>query len=129
MALTGSAGTVARLNAFGSTKRNKICPNCRDRGVIVYDNHSGDELCSDCGQILESRVMSEEQEWRSFSNSDGGSGNDRSRVGGVNDSWLEEGIQGTSMIGGDKRFTRLIQTHELTTVSVIRFFGCIKWWF
>eukprot|EP01053_Blabericola_migrator_P007130 Blabericola_migrator_1__7129@NODE_360_length_9432_cov_135_447517_g288_i0_p3_GENE_NODE_360_length_9432_cov_135_447517_g288_i0NODE_360_length_9432_cov_135_447517_g288_i0_p3_ORF_typecomplete_len334_score55_26TFIIB/PF00382_19/9_4e07TFIIB/PF00382_19/0_0015TF_Zn_Ribbon/PF08271_12/7_5e13Cyclin_C/PF02984_19/6_7e02Cyclin_C/PF02984_19/56Cyclin_C/PF02984_19/0_36zfRING_4/PF14570_6/19zfRING_4/PF14570_6/1_8DUF2614/PF11023_8/0_092DZR/PF12773_7/1_9DZR/PF12773_7/0_2DZR/PF12773_7/7_7e03zfribbon_3/PF13248_6/20zfri len=113
--VTGAAGTIQRLNIFASTKRSKECPNCRDQGVIVYDNHSGDDLCSNCGQVLESRVMSEEQEWRTFSNTDGGSGNDKSRVGGVNDTWMEEGVQGTTMMGGDKRFNRLAQAHELAT--------------
>lgn len=110
--LVGRNRTLARANAFGSTKRAKECPNCRDAGRVVYDTHSGDELCAQCGQVLESRVMSEEQEWRSFSNNDGGGGVDRSRVGGVNDAWLDSGVQGSSMLGGDKKFSRLTQMHE-----------------
>lgn len=49
---------------------------------MCLDSHSGDELCSRCGLVLEGRVMSEEQEWRSFSNVDGGGGQEKSRVGG-----------------------------------------------
>ncbi|EZG68303.1 putative transcription initiation factor IIB [Gregarina niphandrodes] len=111
---TGAAGTIARLNVFASTKRAKQCPTCKDRSVIVYDTHSGDEICSLCGQIIESRTMSEEQEWRSFSN-DGGGGVEKSRVGGPNDTWLEDSVSGTTMMGGDKKFGRLAHAHDLAT--------------
>jgi transcription initiation factor TFIIB len=67
--------------------------------------------------VLESRVLSEEQEWRSFSNTESGSGGqDRSRVAGPNNVWIDSGVQGTAMMGGDKKHSRLMQTHEITTV-------------
>eukprot|EP01071_Lankesteria_metandrocarpae_P002349 Lankesteria_metandrocarpae@DN2264_c0_g1_i1.p1 len=115
-ALGGSAATMQRIGMFAGSRVTKSCPNCKDKSVVIYDNKAGDELCSRCGLILESRVMSDEQEWRSFSNTDGGSGGaDRSRVGGPNDAWLQDGVQGTTMLGGDRKHTRLLQTHEMAT--------------
>ncbi|KAH0474553.1 MAG: hypothetical protein KVP17_004365 [Porospora cf. gigantea B] len=114
-AAVGSQGTLQRLNVFASTRRSKECPNCHGESIVIYDSHSGDELCSACGLVVESRVMSEEQEWRSFSNSDGGSGGDRSRVGGPSDLWLSDGVQGTSMMSGDSKYQKLMMVHEMAT--------------
>lgn len=112
----GGAATLKRLNIFASTRLQRRCPNCLDASVIIFDSHSGDELCSRCGLVLESRVMNEEQEWRSFAASDSGGGQERSRVGGPNDTWMDSGgVQGTAMIGGDKKHSRLMQTHEMAT--------------
>lgn len=112
----GASSTLRRFNMFSSTRLQRKCPNCLDASVIILDHHTGDELCSRCGLVIESRVLSEEQEWRSFSNTESGSGSqDRSRVAGPNNAWIDSGVQGTAMMGGDKKHSRLMQTHEMTT--------------
>ncbi|KAF8820700.1 transcription initiation factor IIB [Cardiosporidium cionae] len=96
-------------NLYGTTRHSKFCPNCEEMGRIVYDQSSGDELCCQCGLILESKVMSEEQEWRNFchDSSSGSRGADRNRVGEAIDHWLDDGVAGTTMLGGSRRFQQL----------------------
>ncbi|KAL8269286.1 hypothetical protein Esti_006791 [Eimeria stiedai] len=98
---------------YSSSKRILSCPFCAPNNghsgssssgsTIVLDASSGDQLCRECGYVLEERVLNEEQEWRSFSTetSGGGSrGSDRNRVGEALDGWLEDGGIGTSMLIG-----------------------------
>ncbi|KAF8820511.1 transcription initiation factor IIB [Cardiosporidium cionae] len=95
-------------NLYGTTRHSKFCPNCEEMGRIVYDPSSGDELCCQCGLVLESKVMSEEQEWRNFCHeSSGGRGEDRNRVGEAIDQWLDDGVAGTTILGGSRRFQQL----------------------
>lgn len=97
---------------FRTTRSEGQCPYCRDAGFVIYDNQTGDEVCRVCGIVLEQRVMSEEQEWRTFSSDSGG--NDRNRVSGPSDIWLDDGNNGTSMVGGDKK---MAQFHEIATAA------------
>eukprot|EP00388_Colpodella_angusta_P017273 GDKJ01042754.1.p1 GENE.GDKJ01042754.1~~GDKJ01042754.1.p1 ORF type:complete len:388 (-),score=80.42 GDKJ01042754.1:58-1221(-) len=97
---------------FRSTRSEGQCPYCRDAGFVIYDSQTGDEVCRVCGMVLEARVMSEEQEWRTFSSDSGG--NDRNRVAGPSDIWLDDGNNGTSMVGADKK---MAQFHEIATAA------------
>ncbi|OEH80485.1 transcription initiation factor iib [Cyclospora cayetanensis] len=125
----GAAASRRRFNLYASSKRNLCCPFCTPSGgsgsTIVLDSSSGDQLCRDCGYVLEERVLNEEQEWRSFSaETSGGApkGADRNRVGEALDGWLEDGGIGTSMlIGGGSSSKglgsgrRLQMLHEAAT--------------
>eukprot|EP00920_Eleutheroschizon_duboscqi_P004137 GHVT01009574.1.p1 GENE.GHVT01009574.1~~GHVT01009574.1.p1 ORF type:complete len:314 (+),score=36.92 GHVT01009574.1:632-1573(+) len=109
---TMQPAAASRLRLFLSTRRQQDCHICRDGGQVVLDQISGDQLCRNCGLILESKILSEEQEWRNFSGDSGVGSGDRSRVGEAVDTWLQDGIGGTTMLGGSKR---LLQLNESTT--------------
>ena len=91
----------------------------------MLDTSSGDQLCRECGYVLEERVLNDEQEWRSFSTETSGGaprGSDRNRVGEALDSWLEDGGVGTSMLIGGATASkglgsgrRLQMLHEAAT--------------
>mmetsp|Transcript_52502 Transcript_52502/g.131965 ORF Transcript_52502/g.131965 Transcript_52502/m.131965 type:complete len:344 (+) Transcript_52502:217-1248(+) len=106
------------MSAVGSARSNLIggqayCPTCRSAAAIITDHQQGNELCGRCGLVLQSRIISEEQEWRTFSNSDkGDTGQDRNRVGDKTDEWFDGSAGGTAMIGGDRA---LMRTHEAAT--------------
>eukprot|EP01068_Selenidium_serpulae_P017889 Selendium_serpulae@DN6417_c1_g1_i19.p2 len=106
-----SLASRPKRNVYAASKVERSCPICV-ASTVVNDNASGDALCSRCGLVLEGRMMSEEQEWRNFSDS-GEGGTDKSRVGGINDIWLTEGVRGTSMLGGSSN--ELLRTHERTS--------------
>lgn len=75
----------------------QICSQCKEKAPdIVEDFASGDIICRRCGSILGDRIIDTRSEWRTFS-SDGGAGEDPSRVGGpsnplLNGSQLETTI-------------------------------------
>ena len=104
-----------------SLKKNKAmsfrCQDCKEDTVIVVDSHNGDEICTNCGKVLQEKLICEEQEWRMFSNNDNNSQVEKSRVGAANDSWMMDTIGGTTMLGGDKKFKYLSVTHNVTTKS------------
>lgn len=97
----------------------------------MFDASSGDQICRECGFVVEEKVLSEEQEWRNFSAevaSSSRGGADRNRVGEALDGWLETGGIGTSMLVGSagglasgtraaNAAKRLQQLHEATTGS------------
>ncbi|KAK1443849.1 transcription factor TFIIB [Babesia gibsoni] len=90
-----------------SRRKRLQCVDCRDKGLIVIDQTEGNQICVNCGRVAEVVLISDQQEWRSFnSESSGGTGNDRSRVGEVNDVWLD-GANSTTFIGGSRRMQQL----------------------
>ncbi|KAL8156762.1 hypothetical protein AgCh_001752 [Apium graveolens] len=44
------------------------CSDCKKIAVVVFDNSSGDTVCSECGLVLESHSIDETSEWRTFAN-------------------------------------------------------------
>eukprot|EP00919_Chromeraceae_sp_WS-2016_P015291 GHVR01036065.1.p1 GENE.GHVR01036065.1~~GHVR01036065.1.p1 ORF type:complete len:338 (+),score=97.48 GHVR01036065.1:24-1037(+) len=96
---------------FQSTRQGTLCPHCRNVTCVIYDNQTGDEICRKTGRVLQERMLCEEQEWRTFSN-ESNTGADMNRTGGPNDVWLDDGVQGTTVAGGDRRFA---QTHDAAT--------------
>ncbi|CDI79511.1 transcription initiation factor iib, putative [Eimeria acervulina] len=138
-----AAANRPRFSLYLSSKRNLCCPFCTPSGssssssssssmrkgsTIVLDSSSGDQLCKECGFVLEERVLNEEQEWRSFSaeNSGGGApkGSERNRVGEALDGWLQDGGISTSMLIGGGSMSkglgsgrRLQILHEAATGS------------
>ncbi|KAL8441303.1 hypothetical protein Emag_007287 [Eimeria magna] len=129
------ASSRPRFNMYSSSKRILSCPFCTPNSssssggssgsTIVLDSSSGDQLCRECGYVLEERVLNEEQEWRSFSTETSGGGSrgaDRNRVGEALDGWLEDGGIGTSMLIGGATASkglgsgrRLQMLHEAAT--------------
>ena len=50
-------------------KESEMCPDCNSSSLIV-DPPRGDIICSECGTVVESRMMDAKPEWRSFSAQD-----------------------------------------------------------
>jgi transcription initiation factor TFIIB len=57
-----------------AAKFSQICRNCAKPTAIIEDHSQGDLVCTECGLVLESRVVDESSEWRTFSDSDKGRG-------------------------------------------------------
>eukprot|EP00915_Cephaloidophora_sp_WS-2016_P008709 GHVH01012138.1.p1 GENE.GHVH01012138.1~~GHVH01012138.1.p1 ORF type:complete len:375 (+),score=43.72 GHVH01012138.1:25-1125(+) len=95
--------------------RNARCSNCPD-SLVIIDNKNGNQICNACGIILESSIISQEQEWRNFSNTEESS-TDRSRVGGPNDAWMKDTTGSTSMIGAQGNFKRMAVLQDMSTAA------------
>jgi transcription initiation factor TFIIB len=70
-----------------------VCPDCHRVTEVVVDHAAGDEICSECGLVLESHSIDETSEWRTFSNES--STNDPVRVGGPSNPLLTDGGMST----------------------------------
>ncbi len=71
---TISLSTIASIMNF----TDDICADCGGRQFIEFH---GDYTCMSCGLVMLERMMTDDKEWRNFSEELGGSGGDRSRVG------------------------------------------------
>lgn len=101
---------------FRSFRAAKFCKRCGvGNSIVVYDSKSGSEICTRCGVVVEDRVINEEQEWRSFSN-DGNDGNSKSRIGSVNDVWLDDGTD-SQLLVGDKKLMKTMLKHNTQASS------------
>ncbi|OII72577.1 transcription initiation factor TFIIB [Cryptosporidium ubiquitum] len=101
---------------FRSFRAAKFCKRCgAGNSIVVYDSKSGSEICTRCGVVVEDRVINEEQEWRSFSN-DGNDGNSKSRIGSVNDVWLDDGTD-SQLLVGDKKLMKAMLKHNTQASS------------
>ncbi|KAJ1612726.1 transcription initiation factor TFIIB Sua7p [Cryptosporidium canis] len=107
---------AALPHLFRSFRATKCCKRCgMGNSIVVYDSKSGSEICTRCGVVVEDRVISEEQEWRSFSN-DGNDGNSKSRIGSVNDVWLDDGTD-SQLLVGDKKLMKTMLRHNTQASS------------
>ncbi|UKJ90209.2 transcription initiation factor TFIIb [Theileria orientalis] len=83
------------------------CSTCKEASVVVVDHVEGNQLCLNCGRVLEDVLISEQQEWRNFNTESlGQAGAEKSRVGDVNDVWLDA-TSSTTFIGGSKKMQQL----------------------
>lgn len=57
------------------------CPECKTSEIIT-DYREGNNICTNCGLILGGQLISEESEWRTFSDDGAGKKDDGNRVGG-----------------------------------------------
>lgn len=65
--------------------RKMICPDCRDDPPqLIEDWAEGNVTCANCGLVLETHLVDQRSEWRTFA-SDDGKGDDPSRVGKAED--------------------------------------------
>ena len=70
---------------------------CKYCSVLIEDYRVGDKICSDCGPVFGDRVIDVGSEWRTFSNDTGGE--DKSRVGGAENTLLGSSDLGTVIEG------------------------------
>lgn len=49
---------------------------------LVTDDHTGDLLCSDCGYVIDERMICDSAEWRNFEDDSNAVKHLKSRVGG-----------------------------------------------
>ncbi|SBT87087.1 transcription initiation factor TFIIB, putative [Plasmodium malariae] len=89
------------------TNRNEFCPDCKEKGIVICDTSEGTQICNACGLVVESHILSEEQEWRNFSNDGQPKSIDRNRVGEISDIWLENNITSTTFIKSSKKLQHL----------------------
>ncbi|CRH03038.1 transcription initiation factor TFIIB, putative [Plasmodium relictum] len=94
------------FRSFRNT-RNAFCPDCKEKGIIICDNSEGTQICNGCGLVVESNILSDEQEWRNFNNDGHSKGNDRNRVGEASDIWLENNLTSTTFIKSSKKLQHL----------------------
>ena len=73
-----------------AAKFSQICRNCAKPTAIIEDHQQGDLVCTECGLVLESRVVDESSEWRTFSDSDK-AGVDPNRTAGPTNRMLANG--------------------------------------
>jgi transcription initiation factor TFIIB len=74
------------------------CPNCRAESSILTDFTSGQVACSNCGIVLDDRIIDETSEWRNFSGDSSGSGSaDPNRVGGPINPFLDDNSLSTAI--------------------------------
>lgn len=67
------------------------CYICKSENTIIQDFTAGQIVCTNCGAVLEDRVIDESSEWRNFSSENPGSGSaDPNRVGGPINPHLDE---------------------------------------
>jgi len=97
------------LSKIGRNAKCSTCPN----SLTITDNKNGNQICNSCGLILESSIISQEQEWRNFSSDEGST--DRSRVGGPNDVWMKDTTGSTSMIGALGNYKRMAVLQDMST--------------
>ena len=65
--------------------RGVVCPDCQEMPPnIIEDWTEGNVVCTTCGLVLETNLVDQRSEWRTFA-SDDGKGDDPSRVGKAED--------------------------------------------
>ena len=79
-------------------KFTQICPKCAVHTPIVEDHSSGDLICTECGLVIEARIIDECSEWRTFGDSDKDkNGSDPSRTVGATNVMLSGGGLSTTI--------------------------------
>lgn len=75
------------------TSNIHYCQNCKENNTIITDYTNGQIGCTNCGVVINDRIIDETSEWRNF-NSENTSGNniDHNRVGGPLNPYLDEVI-------------------------------------
>ena len=77
-------------------KFTQICPKCNTHTPIVEDHASGDLICTECGLVIEQRIIDECSEWRTFGDGDK-NGADPSRTVGATNVMLTGGGLSTTI--------------------------------
>lgn len=79
------------------------CPVCNMFNTVITDFNAGQVACTNCGVVLDDRIIDETSEWRNFSTENpGSSNNDPNRVGGPINPYLDE-INLSTTIATNKR--------------------------
>jgi transcription initiation factor TFIIB len=67
------------------------CTLCKSEDSIITDFTNGQIVCTNCGAVLDDRIIDETSEWRNFSSENPGSSNSNpNRVGGPINPYLDE---------------------------------------
>lgn len=86
------------MSAKRPKKKELFCPS-HPNAPLVEDYRAGDMICPECGLVVGDRVVDVGSEWRTFTNE--ANGNDRSRVGGSENPFLN-GTDLSTVIGSDR---------------------------
>jgi transcription initiation factor TFIIB len=79
------------------------CIICKAENTVITDFSFGQVVCTNCGAVLDERIIDETSEWRNFSSENPGSGSsDPNRVGGPINPYLDE-INLSTTIATNKR--------------------------
>ena len=71
------------------------CPECKTDERVILDSAGGKFVCRNCGLVCGDRLVTDESEWRTFSDEKGVA--DRNRVGGPDNPLLESNELSTAL--------------------------------
>ncbi|MES1922425.1 Transcription initiation factor IIB [Bonamia ostreae] len=91
------------------------CPECV-QSVVVKDTREGQNVCTSCGLVLGHRIISDDTEWRTFSESND-KGVDMNRVGGPSHPLLEEEEVGSTQIGKGANNNHILTRNQIRASS------------
>ncbi|CAM9002151.1 unnamed protein product [Rhodiola kirilowii] len=72
------------------------CQDCKRPTEVAYDHANGDAICVECGLVLESHMVDETAEWRTFT--DDNRDNDPVRIGAPSNPFLQEQLLETTVV-------------------------------
>lgn len=85
-----------------------MCPDCREYPPNLKEEYAaGDVVCDSCGLVLDTHIIDQRSEWRSFANDDH-NGEDPSRVGDSANPLLNGSQLETSIAAADSRQSRAL---------------------
>jgi len=77
------------------------CPQCQATNTLVEDHRSGDQICEQCGYVVQERVISPEAEYRVFS--EDSSSYSKIRVGDTYNIFREHSLTERSRLERDEK--------------------------
>jgi len=89
------------------------CEDCETGENVIHDSRGGRLVCTGCGLVVNNKLISDDAEWRNFSESDR-RGADPNRVGGGYDELLGEGANMLTLVGDDSKLA-MLQKHQFTS--------------
>lgn len=86
------------------TSNIHVCSSCNAENTLIIDFSSGQIACTNCGVVIEDRIIDETSEWRNFGSENPGNGNtDHNRVGGPINPYLDEVSLSTKIATKNKK--------------------------
>jgi transcription initiation factor TFIIB len=79
------------------------CNFCNSENTIITDFSAGEIVCSNCGVVIDDKIIDETLETRRFSSENGNGGEDNNRVGGPSNPYLNEVTLSTKISVKDKK--------------------------
>jgi len=89
------------------------CDDCKSGENVIQDPRGGTLVCTQCGLVVSNKLISDDAEWRNFSESDR-RGADPNRVGGGYDELLGAGANMLTLVGDEGRLAA-VQKHQFTS--------------
>ena len=103
-------------------KNNEICERCKEKNTIIEDYENGIIVCNNCGKVYEERIISNENEKRTFEGEDGD--NQIQRVGPPTKPQYGNEF-GTTLVIRDHGKTKIIKSYSKYS-KIQRAFGKIQ---